>query len=84
MSIALDYEIAFARPKGILFLSSIEKAAAMLLKGHAPDFVLGETTTEAEFHDAQMDGRLWVARTNDVPVGFAHADQQEPEVGGVG
>lgn len=78
MSIALDYEIAFARPKDVSHLSSIEKAAATLLKGHAPDFVLGEPTTEAEFHDAQIDGRLWVARTNDVPVGFAHAEILEP------
>jgi len=78
MSAALDYEIALARPKDVPFLSSIERAAALLLKGHAPDSVLEETTTAAEFDDAQMDGRLWVARTNDVPLGFAQAEILEP------
>ena len=78
MLIALDYEIGFARPKDIPYLSSIESAAAMLLKGYAPASVLEDTTNDAEFHDAQTDGRLWVARTNDVPVGFAHAEILEP------
>ena len=73
-AIALDYEIALARPEDIPHLSSIERAAATLLKGHAPGCVFGETTTGAEFDEARMDGRLWVARMNDVPVGFAHAD----------
>ncbi|HEY7353549.1 MAG TPA: GNAT family N-acetyltransferase [Terriglobales bacterium] len=74
MSIALDYQIAVAQPEDIPYLASIEKEAAKLLKGHAPDSVLDETTTEAEFNNAQSDGRLWVARTNNGPVGFAHAE----------
>lgn len=78
MFVSPDYEIAFARPEDIPYLLSIEKEAAKLLKGHAPDSVLEETTTEAEFADAKKDGRLWVARTNDVPVGFAHAEILEP------
>lgn len=78
MFVALDYEIAFARQKDIPYLPSIERAAATLLKGHAPGSVFEETTTEAEFSAAQMDKRLWVARTNDVPVGFAHVEVLEP------
>jgi len=78
MAVVPDYEIGFAQPKDIPYLSSIERAAAMLLKGHAPDCVLEETTDEAEFRDAQMGGRLWVARTHDVPVGFAHAEVLGP------
>lgn len=78
MPIALDYEIGSARLNDIPYLSSIERASATLLKGHAPEAVLEEITAEAEFHDAQIDGRLWVARTNDVPVGFAHAEMLEP------
>jgi GNAT superfamily N-acetyltransferase len=78
MFAARDYQIALAELKDIPHLSSIEKAAATLLKGHAPDSALEDTTAEAEFHAAQMDGRLWVARTNDLPVGFAHAEMLEP------
>ena len=78
MPIALDYEIGFARPKDISYLSSIESAAAMLLKVYAPASVLEDTTSDAEFHDAQRDGRLWVARRDDIPVGFAHAETLEP------
>lgn len=74
MSVARNYEIALAELRDIPYLPSIEKAAATLLRGHAPDSVLEDATAEAEFLDAQMDGRLWVARTNDVPVGFAHGE----------
>jgi GNAT superfamily N-acetyltransferase len=80
MTMTLDYEIASARLQDIPFLPSIEKAAATLLKGYEPDSVLEATTTEAEFEDTQKGGRLWVARTNCVPAGFAHADIQEPTV----
>ena len=73
-----DYKIALAELKDIPYLSSVEKAAATLLKGHAPASVLEDTTDDAEFHDAQMDGRLWVARSNDLPVAFAHAEMLEP------
>lgn len=78
MAILADYEIARARVQDIPYLSSIERAAATLLKGHVPDSVLEETTPEAEFKAAQMDGRLWVARTNGTPVGFAHAETLDP------
>ena len=78
MSIARDYEIALAELKDIPYLPSIEKAAATLLKGYAPASVLEDTTNHAEFRDAQMDCRLWVARRDDLPVGFAYAELLEP------
>lgn len=63
--------IAPARPADVAALPGIELAAARLLAGHAPPAALAETTDEAEFHAAASDGRLWVARDGDVPVGFA-------------
>ncbi len=52
-------------------MPAIELAAATLLRGHAPESVLRETTDERELAAAQADGRLWVALSDDVPVGFA-------------
>lgn len=66
------YEITMARPGDLPMLPSIELAAARLLAGHAPECVLAETTSQDEFEDARRHGLLWVARGNDVPVGFAH------------
>jgi GNAT superfamily N-acetyltransferase len=80
MTTAPYYQIAPARLKDIPFLPSIERAAATLLAGHAPASVLNETTSQREFEDAQRSGRLWVARRNGVPVGFAHAEVLEPRV----
>ena len=65
------YSIRSAQAKHIPALSAIELAAAQLLSGYAPESVLAETTNERTFADAARDGRLWVASTGDMPVGFA-------------
>ena len=65
------YSIVAARPLDIRALPAIERAAAKLLEGHAPESVLSESTDEQEFRDAQSEGRLWVALADDAPVGFA-------------
>jgi GNAT superfamily N-acetyltransferase len=67
------YQIVPARPRDLSLLPAIELAAAALLEGHAPASVLNETTSEPEFREAQNAGRLWVALSDDVPVGFAQA-----------
>src|SRR5262245_36025329 len=72
------YEISVARPADLPRLAAIELAAARLLVGHAPESVLAETTSEYELARAQGDGRLWVALTDDRPVGFAHVELLEP------
>ena len=72
------YEITAARPSDLPMLPSIELAAARLLAGHAPESVLAETTSQIEFEDARRHGHLWVARADDVPVGFAHVKVLEP------
>jgi GNAT superfamily N-acetyltransferase len=65
------YSIRPAQAEHIPALAAIELAAAQLLRGHAPEFVLAETTDERTFADAVRDGRLWVASTGNMPVGFA-------------
>jgi GNAT superfamily N-acetyltransferase len=68
------YEIAVARPSDLPLLAAIELAAARLLAGHAPESVLGETTSAHELAHACAAGRLWVALAEDRPVGFAHVE----------
>jgi GNAT superfamily N-acetyltransferase len=65
------YTIGVARLQDIRALARIEAAAAQLLRGHAPESVLQETTDEDEFREAQAAGRLWIACADDIPVGFA-------------
>ena len=65
------YAIVSARGEDISALPEIERAAATLLRGHAPAAVLSETTGEHVFAAAQKHGRLWVALAGDTPVGFA-------------
>jgi len=65
------YAIVAARPQDVAALAAIELAAAVHLRGHAPDSVLTEAFDEAEFREAQVQGRLWVALDADNPVGFA-------------
>lgn len=72
------YEIALARPQDLRLIASIELAAAQLLRGHAPEAVLNEVTSERVLSDAQREGRLWVALAGDTPVGFAHVELFEP------
>jgi GNAT superfamily N-acetyltransferase len=65
------YSITRARPHDIPHLAAIERAAADLLKGNAPDSVLQETTGDEEVNAAQGEERLWVALADDTPVAFA-------------
>ena len=65
------YSVCSARAEHISALSAIELAAAQLLRGYAPESVLAETTDERTFADATRHGRLWVAATGNIPVGFA-------------
>jgi GNAT superfamily N-acetyltransferase len=66
------YRIIPARAQDLPFLPVIELAAAKLLVGHAPESVLNETTSIRHFRQALTGGRLWVAVTGDIPVGFVH------------
>ena len=72
-----QYEITLARPADLTALPPIELAAAQLLRGHAPESVLNETTSHHELQKACRDGRLWIARCDGEPVGFAHVELLE-------
>ena len=65
------YSIRPAQAVDVPALPAIELAAAQLLRGHAPESVLAETTAVHRFADAARNGRLWVAANGSVPVGFA-------------
>ena len=65
------YEIARARPEDLDRLPAIERAAARLLRGHAPESILTETTDCATFAEAARQGHLWVVLAGNAPVGFA-------------
>jgi GNAT superfamily N-acetyltransferase len=65
------YQVVRARPEHLNRLPAIERAAAQLLRGHAPESVLNEVTDCDTFAAAARDGRLWVALAEDTPVGFA-------------
>jgi GNAT superfamily N-acetyltransferase len=67
----MDDRIAPARPGDVAALPAIERAAAELLRGLAPDAVLDEATSAADFEAARRAGHLWVALVDDRPVGFA-------------
>jgi GNAT superfamily N-acetyltransferase len=66
--------ITTARLEDVTRLPAIELAAARLLVGHAPESVLNETTSLEVLQTAQREGHLWVALTDNVPVGFAHVE----------
>jgi GNAT superfamily N-acetyltransferase len=65
------YSIRPAQADDVPALSGIELAAAQLLRGHAPESVLTETTDVGRFAEAARNGRLWVAANGSAPVGFA-------------
>jgi putative acetyltransferase len=65
------YEIVRAQQRHVSSLAAIERSAARLLQGHAPPDVLAETTSAPTLARAVDDGRLWVALSGSVPVGFA-------------
>lgn len=68
---ATPYAIVPAGPQDVAALPAIELAAARLLEGRAPASILAEATSLDDLRRAQVEGRLWVARDGDVPVGFA-------------
>jgi GNAT superfamily N-acetyltransferase len=76
--LAPAYTIRRGRPQDVSRLAAIERAAARLLVGHAPESVLAETTSELELMQAQAAGRLFVAAGANEPVGFAHVVLLEP------
>ena len=67
-----SYTIRRARRADLPFLNDIELAAARLLAGNAPESVLAETTPIIELETACAAGLLWIAASNERPVGFAH------------
>jgi 4-diphosphocytidyl-2-C-methyl-D-erythritol kinase len=69
--------IIAARPRDIQALGAIERAAATLLVGHAPESALNDTAEESTFLEAEAHGRLWVALHDGVPVGFALIEMLE-------
>ena len=79
-SISYRYEIALAQPDDLARIAPIELAAARLLAGHAPKAVLEEVTPTEHLQAAQRERRLWVARAEDMPVGFALVEMIEPGV----
>ena len=72
------YSIGLARRDELHLIPAIELAAARLLVGHAPERVLAEATSETDLERARRAGHLWVARSRDRPVGFAHVKVLEP------
>ncbi len=80
MARMLSYEITMARPKDLPALPRIELAAARLLSGHAPESVLSAVTSQDDFERSRNEGHLWVALSDDVPVGFAQVKILEPRV----
>lgn len=78
MAMMPTYAITEARRTDLPLLAAVERAAARLLVGHAPESVLAETTSLDDLQNAQRQGHLWVALADDQPVGFAHALVLEP------
>ena len=65
------YTIAGARPEDLACLAAIEVAAVTLFTGPVFDSVPHEPTSLTVLEKAQREGRLWVARAGQSPVGFA-------------
>jgi ribosomal protein S18 acetylase RimI-like enzyme len=65
------YTVRIARPDDLAAFPEIERAASQLLRDHAPQSILDETTSEPAFREAQEAGRLWIALAADRAVGFA-------------
>jgi GNAT superfamily N-acetyltransferase len=77
--VTTTYTISAARQEDLAWLPAIELAAARLLDGLAPESVLNETTNLEVLNTARCEGHLWVALSDDVPVGFAHVEVIEPD-----
>jgi putative acetyltransferase len=76
----VSYSVIAARPRDLPVLPGIELAAARLLVGHAPESVLSEATSAADFERACREDHLWVALNGDAPVGFAQVEVFEAGV----
>ena len=74
------YRIAKARARDLSLLPEIERAAARLLVGKAPEAALDGATSPEDFEVAHRQGQLWVALADGLPVGFAHVKVIEPNV----
>src|SRR3989442_13980650 len=74
------YSIRPAQAEHIPALAAIELAAAQLLRGHAPEFVLAETTDERTFADAVRDGRVGLTSTRNIPVRFGIVERHSDDV----
>lgn len=66
-----SYTITTATPEHLEALSDIELAAATMFEGHVPASVPLVSTPPQKFRNAQREGRLWVALSGEIPVGFA-------------
>jgi GNAT superfamily N-acetyltransferase len=77
---ARPYAISLARPGDVPHIAAIERAAAQLLRGHAPASALLAVTDEPCLRAALEGGRLWVALAGDAPVGFAHVELLAPDL----
>jgi GNAT superfamily N-acetyltransferase len=68
-----DYIIELAQPEHVVFLPSIERAAAEVFPaGMIPDKVKESVMLVEYLEEAQSRGQLWVALTaGDQPIGFA-------------
>ena len=73
------YTIADARPEDLAGLAAIEIAAVRLFTGPVFDSVPHAPTSQDVLRNAQREGRLWVARAGQSPVGFALAGVIESE-----
>ena len=72
IAVIQTYRIVLARSQDIHLIPAIELAAGKLLEDYAPESAQVEISGEEDLKEAQADGRLWVALSDDVPVGFAH------------
>jgi GNAT superfamily N-acetyltransferase len=72
---ALQHEIALAAPDDIAVLPEVERLAGLQFKAYPelgiPDEMYSEPNSVKTFAAAQRAGRLWVARADRQPVGFA-------------
>jgi GNAT superfamily N-acetyltransferase len=66
-----EYKVTLARTNDLPLLPAIELAAETLFAGHGLYSVPSLTTSLEDFREAQRHGHLWVALTDNIPVGFA-------------
>jgi GNAT superfamily N-acetyltransferase len=69
-----SFSIRLAREEDIAAIGQIELEAAQLLRGHAPESALAETSDTGVLRHAMRGGLLWIAESGGRPVGFAHVE----------